>query len=73
LKKNKRKKDPFQDRRSGEDQRIGYDLDYFTDGGKERRSGKERRRKGDRRKGCIPVSDWSSVCPGDAARPDDEA
>ncbi|MEJ2164544.1 MAG: hypothetical protein P8X90_03375 [Desulfobacterales bacterium] len=64
-KKNKRKKDPFVDRRSGEDQRVGYDLDYFTEGGKERRNGKERRRKGERRKGCIPVSDWSSICPDD--------
>jgi len=63
--KNKRKKDPFVDRRSGEDRRIGYDLDYFGDGGAERRKGKERRRKGERRDDCIPVSDWSSVCPND--------
>jgi hypothetical protein len=61
--KNKRKKDPFVDRRSGEDRRDGYDLDYFPNGGTERRSGKERRRKGERRDRCIPVSDWSSVCP----------
>jgi hypothetical protein len=66
--KTKRKKDPYVDRRSGEDRRDGYDLDYFPDGGTERRSGKERRRKGERRDNCVPVSDWSSVCPV----PDDE-
>ncbi len=31
------------DRRSGEDKRNRYNLDYFTDGGEERRIGKERR------------------------------
>jgi hypothetical protein len=61
--KTKRKSDPFVDRRSGDDRRDGYDLDYFPGGGTERRSGKERRRKGERRDRCIPVSDWSSVCP----------
>jgi len=61
--KNKRKKDPFVDRRTGEDRRDSYDLDYFQEDGTERRSGKERRRKGERRDRCIPVSDWSSVCP----------
>jgi len=65
MSKNKRKRDPYLDRRSGEDQRVGYDLDYFTDDGKERRKGKERRRKGERRDGYIPVSDWSSVGPDD--------
>jgi len=65
LMKNKRKKDPFVDRRSGEDRREGYDLDYFQEGGTERRKRKERRRKGERRDSCIPVSDWSSVCPDD--------
>jgi len=63
LMKNKRKKDPFVDRRTGEDRRDSYDLDYFQEDGTERRSGKERRRKGERRDRCIPVSDWSSVCP----------
>jgi len=71
--KNKRKKDPFVDRRTGEDRRIGYDLDYFREGGTERRKVKERRRKGERRDSCIPVSDWSSVCPDDSSddSPDD--
>ncbi|CAB1083446.1 hypothetical protein D1AOALGA4SA_11009 [Olavius algarvensis Delta 1 endosymbiont] len=61
--KNKRKKDPYVDRRSGEDRRVGYDLDYFQEGGTERRKNKERRGKGERREDCIPVSDWTSVCP----------
>jgi hypothetical protein len=62
-----RANDPYVDRRSGEDRRGGYDLDYFPDGGTERRSGKERRRQGERRDSCIRVSDWSSVCPDDAS------
>jgi len=62
-----RASDPFVDRRSGEDRRAGYDLDYFPDGGAERRSGRERRRQGERREHCIRVSDWSSVCPDDAS------
>jgi hypothetical protein len=62
-----RSNDPFVDRRSGEDRRAGYDLDYFPDGGIERRSGRERRRRGERREHCIRVSDWSSVCPDDAS------
>ena len=64
--KNKRKKDPFVDRRSGEDRRNGYDLEYFPNGGSERRSGKERRRKDERRGRCFRVSDWSSICPDEA-------
>ena len=59
--KDERKRDPFIDRRSGEDRRQAYDLD----GGIERRSGKERRRQDERRDGCIRVSTWSSVCPDD--------
>ncbi len=61
--KNNRTNDPFQDRRSGEDRRIAYDLDYFPDGGLERRNGKDRRQLGERRDSCIRVSEWSSVCP----------
>ena len=61
--KNKRKNDPYVDRRSGEDRRTGYDLDYFTEDGTERRKGDDRRQKRERREKCIPVSDWSSVCP----------
>lgn len=33
------------------------------EGGTERRKNKERRGKGERREDCIPVSDWTSVCP----------
>ena len=73
--KNKRKKDPYVDRRSGQDRRVEYDLDYFEEDGTERRDGKERRRKGERRDHCIPVSDWSSVCPEDDQEdtPDDDS
>ena len=63
--KDERKRDPFIDRRSGEDRRRAYNLDYFPSGGIERRSGKERRRQDERRDGCIRVSTWSSVCPDD--------
>jgi hypothetical protein len=70
--KNKRKNDPFVDRRSGEDRRIGYDLDYSREDGKERRKKKDRRQQGERRDRCIPVSDWTSVCPEDDPVPDKE-
>ena len=60
-----RKTDPFLDRRSGEDRREAYDLDYFRDGGLERREQDERRQPLERREGCIRVSDWSSICPDD--------
>ena len=59
----KRKSDPYLDRRSGEDRRKAYDLDHFTDGGLERRDEKERRKPKERRKDCVKVSTWSSVCP----------
>ena len=58
-----RKTDPFLDRRSGEDRREAYDLDYFRDGGTERREQNERRQPLERRDGCIRVSEWSSICP----------
>ena len=60
--KDVRKSDPYVDRRSGEDRRQVYDADYFQNGGLERRSGKERRRHYERRKDCIRVSKWSSIC-----------
>jgi hypothetical protein len=49
------------DRRSGEDKRLRYNLDYFTDGGAERRAGKERRQSGERRDGWVRVYKWCSV------------
>jgi hypothetical protein len=63
--KKKRRRDPYLDRRSGEDRREVYDADYFENGGEERRKGKERRRKKERRDDCTPVSDWTSICPED--------
>lgn len=61
--RDRRRNDPLEDRRSGEDRRVAYDLDYFQDGGNERRSLKERRKQGERRERCQRVSEWSSVCP----------
>jgi hypothetical protein len=55
------------DRRSGEDKRILYSLDYFMDGGKERRDGKERRQVGERRSGWARVYKWCSVFLGKKA------
>ena len=61
--KQSRRGDPLEDRRSGEDRRIAYDLDYFLEGGIERRKANERRLANERRGGCQRVSQWSSVCP----------
>jgi hypothetical protein len=49
------------DRRSGEDSRKFYSLDYFIEGGQERRKGKERRQSGERRNGWVRVYKWCSV------------
>jgi hypothetical protein len=49
------------DRRSGEDRRRAYDLDYFSNGGAERRYWKERRSNVERRVDWTRVSKWSSV------------
>ena len=49
------------DRRSGEDKRKRYSLDYFTDGGEERRRGRERRQSGERRSAWARVYKWCSV------------
>lgn len=51
------------DRRSGEDRRDAYDLDYFLQGGKERRHWVERRWRKEMRKGWIRINKWSSVDP----------
>jgi len=51
------------DRRSGEDRRRAYDLDYFSNGGVERRNWKEQRSNVERRVGWTRVSKWSSVSP----------
>jgi hypothetical protein len=60
--KEKRIRDPYMDRRSGEERRQVYDSDYYENGGMERRSGRERRQNSERRRDCIKISQWSSVC-----------
>jgi len=60
--KDRRIRDAFLDRRSGDDRREAYDLDFFERGGVERRSGIDCRKKGERRAQCVNVSEWSSVC-----------
>jgi len=55
------------DRRSGNDRRKSYSLDYFSKGGTERRGSKEDRRiNPERRDRWIRVTDWSSVFVGDS-------
>ncbi len=49
MKKEKMKKRSFIDRRSGEDRRKTYSLDYFENDGKEKRVKEERRQQGERR------------------------
>ena len=49
------------DRRSGDDKRKAYSLDYFFKGGEERRRLRERRRVGERRRSWVRVSRWCSV------------
>jgi hypothetical protein len=64
-------KDPLRralvDRRSGEDNRKWYSLDYFTDGGAERRKGRERRQSGERRSAWMRVYKWCSIFLGKKA------
>ncbi len=55
------------DRRSGEDKRKLYNLDYFTEGGDERRKGRERRLSGERRSAWARVYKWCSVFLGKKA------
>ncbi len=49
MKKEKMKKRSFVDRRSGEDRRKTYSLDYFENDGKEKRVKEEGRKQGERR------------------------
>jgi hypothetical protein len=56
------------DRRSGEDKRKLYNLDYFTEGGEERRKGKERRQSDERRSSWARVYKWCSVFLGRKAQ-----
>lgn len=61
--RHKRKRDPYLDRRSGEDRRKVHLLEYLLRGNPDRRSGFERRWNVERRQGCIRINEWSSVCP----------
>jgi len=63
--KEKRRADAYLDRRSGEDRRQVHNLDFFAAGGRERRKELGRRDAEERRKNCIRISPWSSVCVGD--------
>jgi len=49
------------DRRSTEDMRKVYKIDYFSEGGTERRSMKERRQLPEQRSGWCRTNKWSSV------------
>lgn len=57
-----RARDPYLDRRGGEDRREKYSLYYFSQGGAERRISKERRINFEQRKGYARISTWASVC-----------
>ena len=59
--KDRRVRDPYIDRRSGEERRKVYDVAYWESGGKERRRAKERRQQKERRGRWVKVSEWSSV------------
>jgi hypothetical protein len=59
-----KKKRSFSDRRSGQDRRSTYNIDYFVNGGAERRNSaaiERRKKKKDRRKNWIKISRWSSL------------
>ena len=49
------------DRRSGEDRRKTYSLDYFIKGGKERRKAEDRRHQAERRSDWMRIDKWYSV------------
>ena len=53
------------DRRSGEDRRNIYDINYFLNGGVERRHIiKERRLNHERREGWVRITEWGSMFVG---------
>ena len=54
-------RDSYFDRRIVEDRRNIYELDYFLNGGIERRTWEERRSPVERRSGWLRVSKWVSV------------
>jgi hypothetical protein len=49
------------DRRSGRNRRGSLILDYFRNGGVERRKGKERRTRLERREDWLRVDNWVSI------------
>lgn len=53
------------DRRSGKDRRMVYDVDYFLNGGAERRTWEERRARRERRNGWERVAGCRSMFVGD--------
>ena len=59
------------DRRFENDKRHIYDLNYFLDGGVERRDNRERRGSGERRVGWVKTDDWKSVYLGNLICADD--
>lgn len=58
-----RQHDTYLDRRSGDDRREKHSLNYFDDGGPERRTHIERRDIGERRAGYTRIGPWTSVGP----------
>ena len=65
----RRKRDPYLDRRLDEDRRQAHSINYFFNGGSERRTFNERRTPGERRKGCTAVGRWSSICASNKPAP----
>jgi hypothetical protein len=61
--KRHRRGDRFLDRRSGEERRQVYALDYFLKDYPERRTASEKRTLKERRCDCVRITKWSSVCP----------
>ncbi len=49
------------DRRSGEDRRKKYSMNYFLKGGIERRKNEERRKQGERRSDWLRIDKWYSI------------
>jgi hypothetical protein len=60
--KDRRMRDSFLDRRSGDDRRRGFDLGYFAQGSIDKRNGMERRKKDERRDQYARIDKWSSIC-----------
>jgi hypothetical protein len=71
-----RQHDTYLDRRSGDDRREKHSLNYFDDGGLERRTHRERRESEERRAGYTRIGPWTSVGPipdTDSSAPQEQA